>query len=191
MDIEKIAEFTAHFVEFHLAAPRCDRALIVQIAAARVDDFFGEAGPTLLQRLDLLEPRDLQRVVGDLLLQGFELRLEFWAAVFIRREETLVTGDQEAAHRRFTIDREPQHFVGVADHALGVLGPTHCRHEISDQADEQRHRDEADAQRQRDIAAKDAAETELIDGLRCGHFFCKRHGESGRCGIFCGVCARC
>ena len=177
-DIEKIAEFAACFVEFDLAAPARHRGFEILIPATRVDHVFGEAAPALLDRLDLPEPFDLRRIVGDQPLQGFDLRLELRPAGFVRRQKAFVAGDQEAAHRRFTVDREAQHFIGVADHPLGMLGPVHRGDQIRDQADEHRHRDEADTQRQRDVATDDAAKTVLVDGLRCGHFFCLRHNES-------------
>ena len=144
LDIEKFAEFAARLVELDFAAVLATPARS-QVPATQIDHLLRVAVPLRLDGLDLLEPFDLRRIVGDELRQVGDLGLERGCRQLVRREEALVTGDQEAAHGRFAVDRETQHFVGVADHALRMLGPAHGIDEVRDQRDEHRNGEETHA----------------------------------------------
>ncbi|MNZ35026.1 hypothetical protein D3C78_524150 [compost metagenome] len=156
------SEFLTDLVGDALAATGADRFLVVTVLTAQTDHLAGKGIPLLLQRHQALQPVDLLRIVGHHRLQAHQAGQHLWLGHLVRFEKALVSGDQEAAHAGFHIDRQLDRLVGVVDHPVGMFHPLNGRQQVIDHGDEHDSAEQADAQRQADVAAQQLAKALLI-----------------------------
>ncbi len=127
------------------------------------DPFFGKGEPEMMRRLDLLDARQLQRVVAGVALERVQLLLDLLKALAVRIEERLFAGDQVPTQAGFQIGDQAQRFMGVGHPLDRLIDPVADAQQVIDDGTEEEGAEEAEAQGHGHVAIEDAPEIVLID----------------------------
>ena len=163
LGVDEGGEFRAHVVGQPLAAAQPYLRLRVLAGAARGDQAAREFDPGALDGGDAVQALDLLPVVRHQLAQRGRVGLHAGQGALVGFQESLVTGDQEAAHAGLHVDALALQLAGGAGHAVGVLDPADGVEQKQDQPDEHHGAENAADQRELEVAAQQTVEVFRVD----------------------------